>query len=82
MKQEQQRTEMYVGNDLTTFAQLPDKSRELAVFKEQALRATAQEIADLYKTLQHKGRQVFHVCPDVSRDKAQLDRHMLKEAAR
>lgn len=57
MKPELQRTEMNVGNNLITLAQLPAKSRELAFLKEQALKATAQEIVDLYNMLRHKGRQ-------------------------
>ena len=57
MKIEQQRTKRCFGNDLKTFAQLPSKTVELELFKEQAMKATSQEIVDLYTMLRDKCKQ-------------------------
>jgi hypothetical protein len=57
MKPEPQRTEKYFGNDFKMLTQLPVETRGLELLREQALRASGQEITDLYQMLRDKCRQ-------------------------
>jgi hypothetical protein len=54
MNREIQRTERYFGSGQKTVVQLPPEVADLERFKEQAIQATGQEIADLYTMLQFK----------------------------
>ena len=56
MKPESQEAEKDVGKDLKTFEQLPTKTKELEVLKDQAEKATGQESVALHKTIQDKSK--------------------------
>jgi hypothetical protein len=57
MRAEQQRTEKYFVSDYRLLVQLPVNNRRVELIKEQALRASGQEIADLYQMLRDKCKQ-------------------------
>jgi hypothetical protein len=54
MKPEPRSIEKYFGHDYRMLVQLPVKNREVEPIKNQALRASGQEIADLYQMLRDK----------------------------
>ena len=54
MKPEPQATENDFGNDLKTFQQLPAKTKELELLKDQAEKATGQESVVLNQLLRDK----------------------------
>jgi len=54
MKPKPQNTEKDLGKDLKTFEQLPAKTKELEVLKDQAEKATGQESVALNKTIRDK----------------------------
>ncbi len=56
MKPQPQETEKEVGKDMKTFEQLPAKTKELEVLKDQAEKATGQESVALHKTIQDKSK--------------------------
>ena len=57
MRAEQQRTEKYYSSDYRMLTQLPVKNWGVELLKEQAVRASGQEIADLYQMLRDKCKQ-------------------------
>jgi hypothetical protein len=57
MDRELQRTEKYFGSEQKIYVQLPPGAADVERFKEQAIQATGQEIADLYTMLQFKCKQ-------------------------
>ena len=57
MRAEQQRTEKNYSSDYRMLTQLPVKNWGVELLEEQALRASGQEIADLYQMLRYKCKQ-------------------------
>ena len=56
MKTNPQKTEKDLGKDLKTFEQLPAKTKELELLKDQAEKATGQESVDLNKRIRDKSK--------------------------
>ena len=57
MKPEPLETEKDLGKDLKTFEQLPAKTKELELLKDQAEKATGQESVDLNKRIRDKSKE-------------------------
>jgi|GEM_PF-835793 hypothetical protein len=57
MKPEPPETEKDFGKALKTFEQLPAKTKELELLKDQAEKATGQESVDLHKMTRDKSKQ-------------------------
>jgi len=54
MKPEPPATENDFGKDMKTFEQLPAKTKELELLKDQAEKSTGQESVDLHKIIRDK----------------------------
>lgn len=50
-------TEKDLGKDLKTFEQLPAKTKELELLKDQAEKATGQESVDLQEVIRDKAKR-------------------------
>ena len=57
MKAKPQATEKDFGKDLKTFEQLPAKTKELELIKDQAEKATGQESVAPHNLLRDKSKQ-------------------------
>lgn len=54
MKPDPQKTEIDFGQDLKTFEQLPAKTKELELLKDQAEKSTGQESLAIHKLIRDK----------------------------
>ena len=57
MKPASPKTEKDFSKDLKTFDQLPAQTKELALLKDRAEKATGQESVTLHKNIKAKARQ-------------------------